>query len=239
MSDTRVVCPPPQCPQCHRSGEGHIAPRSGTGTHKHREQLCCTACDREGSAQKGTLMARSKRPAHTVIRMGLCQRWGVCDAGTADMCAVDRKTVHCVQHVAADPYRPAHGALVSAGAQRCRQQCWKTVGWHTARPSGASAAPHPLSIAESPAIGDGTGGWGASRTSECHIKVCGKAAPPPPSPGHRADRSCVELSGVSLASRVARSGPETIMGGRSHLSAAPGLPRASWRHAHPAEAKEE
>ena len=46
-------------------------------------------------------MARSKRPAHTVIRMGPCQRWGVCDAGTADMCAGDRKTMHCVQHVAA------------------------------------------------------------------------------------------------------------------------------------------
>ena len=33
-------------------------------------------------------MARSKLPEATVIQLVQCQRWGVCDAGTADMCAV-------------------------------------------------------------------------------------------------------------------------------------------------------
>ena len=49
----------------------------------------------------GTLMARSKLPEDPVIRLLKCQRWGVCDAGTADICAVDLKTVHRFQHVAA------------------------------------------------------------------------------------------------------------------------------------------
>ena len=37
----------------------------------------------------------------TVEQLLKCQRWGVCDAGTADICAVDLKTVHRFQRVAA------------------------------------------------------------------------------------------------------------------------------------------
>jgi transposase-like protein len=58
-------------------------------------------CDREFSEREGTLMARSKLPEETVIRLVKCQRWGVCDEGTADICAVDLKTVHRFQRVAA------------------------------------------------------------------------------------------------------------------------------------------
>jgi IS1 family transposase len=46
-------------------------------------------------------MARSKLPEDTVIQLVKCQRWGVCDAGTADICAVDLKTVYRFQQVAA------------------------------------------------------------------------------------------------------------------------------------------
>jgi hypothetical protein len=46
-------------------------------------------------------MARSKLPEATVAQLLKCQRWGVCDAGTADICAVDLTTVHRFQRVAA------------------------------------------------------------------------------------------------------------------------------------------
>ena len=46
-------------------------------------------------------MARSKLPEATVEQWLKCQRWGVCDEGTADICAVDLKTVHRFQRVAA------------------------------------------------------------------------------------------------------------------------------------------
>jgi IS1 family transposase len=46
-------------------------------------------------------MARSKLPEDTLIQLVKCQRWGVCDAGTADICAVDLKTVYRFQRVAA------------------------------------------------------------------------------------------------------------------------------------------
>jgi IS1 family transposase len=46
-------------------------------------------------------MARSKLPEATVERLLKCQRWGVCDEGTADICDVEIKTVHRFQRVAA------------------------------------------------------------------------------------------------------------------------------------------
>jgi hypothetical protein len=105
---TRFSCPNPQCARFNRPGEGNIAHRSWTGTHKHIERLRCTTCDREFSEREGTLMARSKLPEDTGIRLVKCQRWGVCDEGTADICAVDLKTVHRFQRVAAQRAKAPH-----------------------------------------------------------------------------------------------------------------------------------
>jgi IS1 family transposase len=57
-------------------------------------------------------MARSKLPEETVERLLKCQRWGVCDEGTADICAVDLKTVHRFQHVAAQRAETHHRQVV-------------------------------------------------------------------------------------------------------------------------------
>jgi IS1 family transposase len=109
---TRCSCPHPHCAQFNRPGEGNIAHRSWTGTHQHIERLRCTACDREFSEREGTLMARSKLPEETVERLLKCQRWGVCDEGTADICAVDLKTVHRFQYVAARRAETHHRQVV-------------------------------------------------------------------------------------------------------------------------------
>lgn len=108
QSYTRFSCPNPQCARFNRPGEGNIAHRSWTGAHKHIERLRCTACSREFSEREGTLMARSKLPEETVIRLVKCQRGGVCDEGTADIGAVDLKTVHRFQRVAAQRAEAHH-----------------------------------------------------------------------------------------------------------------------------------
>src|SRR5215467_1485915 len=105
---TRFSCPNPQCARFNHPGEGNIVHRSWTGTHKHIERLRYTARDREFSEREGTLMARSKLPEATVEQLLKCQRWGVCDEGTADICAVDLKTVHRFQHVAAQRAETHH-----------------------------------------------------------------------------------------------------------------------------------
>src|SRR4029453_11244026 len=109
---TRFSCPNPQCRQFNRPGAGHIAHRSWTGKHKHIERLRCTVCTQEFSERAGTLMARSKLPEETVERLLKCQRWGVCDEGTADICAVDLKTVQRLQYVAARRAESHHRQVV-------------------------------------------------------------------------------------------------------------------------------
>ena len=109
---TRFSCPHPQCARFNRPGEGNIAHRSWTGTHKHIERWRCTACDREFSEREGTLMARSKLSEDTVERLLKCQRWGVCDEGTADICAVDLKTVYRFQRVATQRAQTHHQQVV-------------------------------------------------------------------------------------------------------------------------------
>ena len=104
----RCSCPHPLCAQCNRPGEGNLAHRSWTGTHQHIERLRCTTCDRECSEREGPLMARRTLPEETVLQLVQCQRWGVCDEGTADICAVDLKTVHRLQRVAAQRAMTPH-----------------------------------------------------------------------------------------------------------------------------------
>jgi IS1 family transposase len=117
---TPFSCPNPGCAWFKRSGEGNIAHRSWTGTHQQIERLRCTVCTREFSERAGTLMARSKLPAETVERLLKCQRWGVCDEGTADICGVDIKTVHRFQRVAAQRAQVHH-------AQVTRDLCVEAV----------------------------------------------------------------------------------------------------------------
>src|SRR5215207_5481371 len=101
-------CPNLRCPSRGPQGTSHIAHRSWTGKDKHIERLRCQACGQEFSERRGTLMEGTKLPEETVERLLKCQRWGVCDAGTADICGVDIKTVHRFQHVAAQRAQEHH-----------------------------------------------------------------------------------------------------------------------------------
>jgi hypothetical protein len=109
---TRFSCPNPHCARFNCPGAGNIVHRSWTGKSKHIERLCCTVCGREFSEREGTLMVRSKLPEATIERLLKCQRWGVCDEGTADICGVALKTVHRFQRVAAHRAEEHHRQVV-------------------------------------------------------------------------------------------------------------------------------
>jgi len=57
-------------------------------------------------------MARTKLAEDTVERLLKCQRWGVCDEGTADICGVDLKTVSRFQRVATQRAQAHHQEVV-------------------------------------------------------------------------------------------------------------------------------
>jgi adenylosuccinate lyase len=88
------------------------------------------ACGREFSKREGTLLARSKLPEDTVVRLLKCQRWGVCDAGTAAMCAVDLKTVHRFQQVPAQRVKAIEATIghdVKAVGYYLKERCQGTT----------------------------------------------------------------------------------------------------------------
>jgi hypothetical protein len=53
-------------------------------------------------------MANTKLSEEQVERLVKCQRWGVCDEGTADICGVDIKTVHRFQKVSSERAQEHH-----------------------------------------------------------------------------------------------------------------------------------
>jgi hypothetical protein len=101
-------CPNPACLLRGHKGAGNISHRSWTGKDKEIERLRCTECRQEFSERRGTLMQGSKLAEERVELLLKCQRWGVCDAGSADICGVDIKTVHHFQQRATHRARAHH-----------------------------------------------------------------------------------------------------------------------------------
>jgi len=109
---SKFSCPNPDCSLFNQPGQGNITHRSWTGQRKDIERLRCTRCGKEFSEREGTLMAYSKLAEEKIIRLLKCQRWGVCDEGTADICEVDIKTVHRFQGVASPRAEEHHHQAV-------------------------------------------------------------------------------------------------------------------------------
>ena len=109
---SRFSCPNQACPDFYQTGRDTIRHRSWTGKEKRIERLRCATCECEFSEREGTLMARSKLPETTVRQLLKCQRWGVCDEGTSEICEVDIKTVHRFQRVASTRAKEHQGQTV-------------------------------------------------------------------------------------------------------------------------------
>lgn len=109
---SKFSCPNRECSLFNKTGRGNITHRSWTGKHKHIERLRCTTCGAEFSERGGTLMSHTKLSEEKVIRLLKCQRWGVCDDGTADICEVDIKTVHHFQGVSSQRAKTHHEQVV-------------------------------------------------------------------------------------------------------------------------------
>jgi hypothetical protein len=105
-------CPPPSCPLFNQPGQGNLKHRRWTGKNKDIERLRCAVCRQEVSERQRTLMEKTKLPEETVTRLLKCQRWGVCDDGTADICDVDLKTVRRFQTVACRRAEAHHQQVV-------------------------------------------------------------------------------------------------------------------------------
>lgn len=127
-----LSCPEPSCRLFNQPGQGNLRHRSWTGKNKEIERIICQVCGREFSERRGTLMEKTKLPEEKVTRLLKCQRWGVCDEGTADICEVDIKTVHRFQRVAFARAQEHHEQVVQdltvEGVQM--DEMWSKVRGH-------------------------------------------------------------------------------------------------------------
>jgi transposase-like protein len=87
------ACPNPDCECFNRFDAGNLAVAERMGKHKAIRRLYCKSCGRRFSEREGSLMAYTKLPVDTVVRLIKCLAHGCSIEATADICEVDPRTV--------------------------------------------------------------------------------------------------------------------------------------------------
>jgi len=87
------ACPNPSCRLFNRFNAGNLSVAERMGKDKAIRRLYCHACGRRFSERQGSLLAYTKLPEATVIRIVKCLGHGCSIEATADICEVDPRTV--------------------------------------------------------------------------------------------------------------------------------------------------
>ena len=87
------ACPNPDCAMFNRFDAGNLAVAERMGKHKAIRRLYCKVCGRRFSERQGSLMAYTKLPLDTVVRIIKCLAHGCSIEATADICEVDPRSV--------------------------------------------------------------------------------------------------------------------------------------------------
>jgi len=87
------ACPNEDCSRFNVFGGGNLSVCERMGRDKQIRRLYCNHCGQRFSERQGSLMARSKLPADTVVRIIKCLTHSCSIEATADICEVDPRTV--------------------------------------------------------------------------------------------------------------------------------------------------
>ena len=87
------ACPNEDCTQFNVFGGGNLSVCERFGRDKQIRRLYCNHCGHRFSERQGSLMARTKLPPETVVRIIKCLTHGCSIEATADICEVDPRTV--------------------------------------------------------------------------------------------------------------------------------------------------
>lgn len=87
------ACPNENCGQFNVFGGGNLSVCERMGKQKRIRRLYCKTCGHRFSERQGSLMAQSKLPEDTVVRIVKCLGHGCSIEATADICEVDSRTV--------------------------------------------------------------------------------------------------------------------------------------------------
>jgi len=87
------ACPNEDCTDFNRFAAGNLSVCERMGKGHHIRRLYCKSCGHRFSERQGSLMARSKLPEETVVRIVKCLGYGCSVEATADICEVDPRSV--------------------------------------------------------------------------------------------------------------------------------------------------
>jgi transposase-like protein len=87
------ACPNPNCAHFNRFDAGNLSIAERMGKNKAIRRLYCKTCGHRFSEREGSLMAGTKLPEETVVRIIKCLGYGCAVEATADICEVDPRTV--------------------------------------------------------------------------------------------------------------------------------------------------
>lgn len=90
---TGFACPNEDCCDFNRFAAGNLSVCGWIGKDHRIRRLYCRSCGHRFSERQGSLMARSKLPEETVVRIVKCLGYGCSVEATADICEVDPRTV--------------------------------------------------------------------------------------------------------------------------------------------------
>jgi transposase-like protein len=90
---TAFACPNEDCADFNRFGAGNLSVCERIGKDKQIRRLYCRTCGHRFSERQGTLLAYSKLPEETVVRIVKCLVHGCSIEAAADICEVTRRTV--------------------------------------------------------------------------------------------------------------------------------------------------
>lgn len=87
------ACPNEDCCDFNRFAAGNLSICEWMGKDDRIRRLYCKSCGHRFSERQGSLMARTKLPEETVVRIVKCLVHGCSIEATADICEVTPKTV--------------------------------------------------------------------------------------------------------------------------------------------------
>jgi transposase-like protein len=87
------ACPNEDCDDFNRFAAGNLSVCERMGKRHRIRLLYCKSCGHRFSERQGSLMARSKLPEETVVRIVKCLGYGCSVEATADICEVDSRSV--------------------------------------------------------------------------------------------------------------------------------------------------
>lgn len=87
------ACPNEDCHDFNRFAAGNLSVSERMGKDRRIRRLYCKSCGHRFSERQGSLMAKSKLPEETVVRIVKCLGYGCSVEATADICEVDPRSV--------------------------------------------------------------------------------------------------------------------------------------------------